>query len=104
MDTSRLKSVWKAIKPIVLNKYLLTIIIFAILIFFVDKHNIMGRIRNQRKIDKLETEIEHYQNEIKNNKDKINELQSSDENLEKFAREQYLMKRSNEDVYLIEEE
>ncbi len=100
---NKLKAIWKAISPVVLNKYLLALIVFAVLIIFFDKHNLIDRIRNQRKIERLEAEIESYENTIQENRQKINELQSSDENLEKFAREQYLMKRTNEDVYLIEE-
>jgi len=41
--------------------------------------------------------------EIKTNKQKKNELQSSNENLEKFAREHYYMKRENEDIFIIKE-
>ncbi len=99
----KLKTVWKAIRPVVLNKYLLVLLVFAILVIFFDKHNLIGRIRNQRKIERLETEIKSYENTIQENRQKIIELQSSDENLEKFAREQYMMKRPNEDVFLIEE-
>ncbi len=99
----KLKAIWKVMRPIMLNKYVLVLLVFAILITFFDKHNLIGRIRNRHKIERLEAEIDLYEKAIQENRQKINELQSSDENLEKFAREQYLMKRPDEDVYLIEE-
>ena len=44
-----------------------------------------------------------YKDVIKTNKQKLNELKSSHQNLEKFAREQYLMKKENEDIFIIKE-
>jgi cell division protein FtsB len=51
----------------------------------------------------MEEELKFYQEEIKATKQKKNELQSSDENLEKFAREHYFMKKKSEDIFLIKE-
>ena len=48
--------------------------------------------------------IEHYQHVIDESNRRLNELRSNSENLEKFAREQYLMKKPNEDIYIIEVE
>jgi len=46
--------------------------------------------------------MQFYLDEIKENKEKLNELMSSPANLEKFAREKYLMKKDDEDVFVIE--
>jgi len=51
----------------------------------------------------LEKEYKFYQDEIKSNKTKKFELQSSNANLEKFAREHYFMKKENEDIFIIKE-
>lgn len=56
-----------------------------------------------RAIHNLENEKEYYQNKIEQDNKKLNELKTNDENLEKFAREQYLMKKSDEDIFIIDE-
>ena len=68
-----------------------------------DQHNLISRWRTGQHIKQLKQEISHYENEIENNKRKMQELQSSDENLEKFAREQYLMKKKDEDIFIMGE-
>jgi len=70
---------------------------------FVDENNFFKRIANQHQIQQLEDQVESYNNTIEKNKEKINELQTNDANLEKFAREEHLMKRPNEDVFIIKE-
>lgn len=47
--------------------------------------------------------MKYYEGEIKSNKRKKYELQSSNENLEKFAREHYYLKKENEDIFIIKE-
>ncbi len=56
-----------------------------------------------RAINSLEGEKEYYQNKIETDNKKLKELKTNDENLEKFAREQYLMKKSDEDIFIIDE-
>ena len=55
------------------------------------------------EIDDLETEKEYYKKEIEKDNKVIKEL-STQEGLEKFAREEYYMKRENEEIYIIEYE
>jgi len=100
---SFLKETGKRIKPILLNKYLIVFIVYAVFLTFFDEHNLINRWLINQKTNQLEEELMYFQDEIKVNKQKMNELQSSDENLEKFAREQYLMKQENEDIFIIKE-
>lgn len=98
-----LKTIWSKIKPVVFNKYLLVLIVFAVLVTFFDNYNLIRRWKTGNNIKLLEKEISFYKNEIEKNKEQMQELQSSDENLEKFAREQYLMKKADEDIFIIAE-
>ncbi len=98
------KTILIKIKPVVLNKYLLALIIFGVWVTCFDKYNLIKRWKTGNNIKQLETEISFYRNEIENNKEKMQELQSSDENLEKFAREQYLMKKAEEDIFIFDED
>ena len=98
-----LKKSGKLIKRIFLNKYLLVLVVFGVIIVFFAEHNLISRWNTNRKIAQLEQEIKFHKEEIESNKRKMAELQSSDENLEKFAREQFLMKKDDEDVFIIKE-
>ena len=98
-----MKTFFAAFKHWVLNKYVATLVIFAVVLTFCGQHSLINRAQNRYKIRQLEQEIATYDKNIENNKRKINELESNQENLEKFAREQYLMKEDGEEIYLIDE-
>ena len=98
-----LKTIWSKVKPIFVNKYLFVLVVFGVIITFADSRSLMNRWRTTNNIRVLERNIAYYRNEIETNLEKIRELQSSDENLERFARENYLMRRPNEDIFLINE-
>ena len=68
---------------------------------FFDRNNLVEEMQLRRKIVTLKREKEYYRKKIEEDKRKMEELLSSRENLEKFAREQYLMKRANEDIFVI---
>jgi cell division protein FtsB len=91
------------LQHIFVNKYVLVLLLFLVEIVFFDSHNLISRIETKIKITQLEKEKAFYQKEIQSNKQKITDLQLNDENLEKFAREQYLMKKDNEDIFIIKE-
>ncbi len=91
------------IKKIFLNKYLIVFVIFTVFVTFFDEHNLINRWRSHQRINRMEKEMKFYQDEIKATKQKKMELQSSDQNLEKFAREHYYLKKDNEDIFIINE-
>lgn len=93
----------KKIKKILLSKYLIVFLVFTVFVTFFDEHSLMHRWQTYRKISEMEKELKFYQDEIKANTQKKNELQSSDANLEKFAREHYYMKKADEDIFIIKE-
>lgn len=83
------------------NKYLLTITIFVVWILLLDANNIIERYRQISEIRKLKAEREYYIKKIEEDRRKLNELKTDNDNLEKFAREQYKMKRKDEDLYIV---
>jgi cell division protein FtsB len=89
------------IPPVLRNKYLLTFIIFAVWILLLDSNNLISRLKEMRNLKKLKAEKEYYVQRIEEDKRKLHELKTSDRNLEKFAREQYRMKKPDEDLYII---
>ena len=86
------------------NKYVITSIIFLVWISFFDQNNWFERLKNMKQLNQLEDDKQYYQTKIKEETKRLKELQTDKENLEKFAREQYLMKKDDEDIFLIIEE
>lgn len=83
------------------NKYVLTIVIFIIWILLFDSNNLIARYKEMKKLHKLRIDREYYVEKIEKDRKKLHELKTDNQNLEKFAREQYQMKRSDEDLYII---
>lgn len=84
-----------------INAYWLVTIGFLIVTFTVGDSNLYKRYTYDEKIRSLEKEIKHYQKEIEINSKKLNDLRTDKEGLERFAREEYFMKKPNEDIYII---
>jgi cell division protein DivIC len=89
------------IPAIIRNKYILTIIIFVIWLLLFDSNNLIARYKDLRELHKLKMDREYYMNRIEIDKKKLHELKTDNHNLEKFAREQYHMKKADEDLYII---
>ncbi|MCE5332119.1 MAG: septum formation initiator family protein [Bacteroidales bacterium] len=98
-----LAKTWKFIKPVLLNKYLIVLLGFAVFITFFDQHNLIQRWETHRKIRQLEKEYKYYQDEITNDKLEMQKLQNDDQYLEKFAREHYHMKNKDEEIFIIKD-
>ena len=84
-----------------INAYWLVTIVFFALTFVMGDSSLYKRYTYDEKIRSLEKEIQHYQKEIEINSKKLNDLHTDKEGLERFAREEYFMKKPNEDVYII---
>ncbi|RBL93886.1 FtsB family cell division protein [Chitinophaga flava] len=96
-------SFFKSIKlpRYVKNKFFITGVAFVIWIAFLDKTNLMYQYQFQSEVNKLENQKDFFIKEIKQTKEEQQELLSSPEKLEKFAREKYYMKKDNEDLFII---
>lgn len=85
------------------NKYLLIFLIFLVWMFFFDGSSWLLHRELNQEINKLKGNVEHFQKNIKNDTVQKNVLEDS-AGLERFAREEYLMKKDNEEIYIIEYE
>lgn len=91
---------FKRIPSFLYNKYLLALVAFLIWLTFFDRNNFISQVRYGRTLNKQRLQKEFYKSEI--NKDSLALVELSDSTrLEKFAREKYLFKKDNEDIYLI---
>jgi cell division protein DivIC len=86
------------------NKYMLTAVVFTLWLLLFDQNNLTDRRKSTHEYNQLLQEREYYQKKIEEDRKRILELKTDNENLEKFAREQYLMKKDNEDIFVIVDE
>ena len=84
------------------NRYIYATLVFLVVILFIDQFNLFEQIRLHKSLKDQKQQIEYYENEIAKNKQYLDDLQNDTATMEKVAREQYLMKRDNEIIYLIE--
>jgi cell division protein FtsB len=91
----------KRVLGILKNKYFLVTLAFLVWMLFFDKNDLYSQYEHRKQLDKLIEERDFYQKETAQVAKDLDELTSNREKLEKFAREKYLMKKSNEDVYII---
>src|SRR5438270_11345222 len=86
---------------VVRNKYILSLIVFAVWILFFDRNDLITQWDRKQELQKLETSVSFYEKEIASTKRDLTDLNSKPVILEKFAREKFYLKRPNEDVVIV---
>lgn len=95
---SNLSVFWQSISK---RKYFIASIVFVLWIIFFDQNSIIDKFDSYRSIKKLQQAKEFYKAKIKIDSVQLHDLNTNKATFEKFAREQYFMKRDNEDVFLV---
>ncbi len=88
---------------IITNTYVLVLTVFVIWMVFFDTNSLLIHLELKKEINKLEKQQKFLKEEIAKDKIIIDKLSDSKE-LEKFAREEYFLKKKKEEIYLIEYE
>ena len=83
------------------NIYVLVLTVFVVWMVFFDQNSLLIHLELRREIRKLEKQQEFLREQIASDREIIEKL-SDPRELEKFAREQYLLKKKNEEIFLIE--
>lgn len=87
--------------PVIKNKYVITSVVFLVWLLFFDRNDIFSQYSYRKQLKKLEADKAYYVEEIEKNKVDMKQLMSDPEHLEKYARERYLMKKDDEEIFLI---
>ena len=85
------------------NKYLILLLLFIFWIVFLDDYNLINQNKMKNNVDDLKEQKEFYISEIKSDSTELSNLKNDSEEQEKFAREKFLMKKDNEDIFIIRE-
>lgn len=80
---------------------MVTAFFFFVWLLFFDQHDLITQIELKQELNELETTKAYYEEEIEKTEQDLNELLTNDEQLERFAREKYLMKKPNEEIFVI---
>ena len=99
-----IKEYWQRAPKFIKNKYFLSLLGFAFWMLIFDQNDLISQLKLQTELGKLEEDKEYFLIEIEKTNYEMNELMSDNEQLEKFAREKYLMRKPNEEVFVIVEE
>jgi cell division protein FtsB len=89
------------ILPYFRNFYVVVGIVAAVWILFFDRYNFMDRLKTQLRIKELGADLEFFRAERDNIEETRDMMESDMGEIERFAREKYMMKRDNEDLFLI---
>ena len=87
--------------PLYQHRYKILIGLFIVWMTFFDNNSFLYRYRLHREVKELEEGIETHKSKIAELRRQKTELFGNLKNLEKFARERYLMKKDNEDIIVI---
>lgn len=86
------------------NKYAVTCLLFVVIVGFLDENSLLRRLQNAREESRLQNEIERYAKEYEENTRRLQELSVDSGAIERIAREKYLMKKPNEDIFVFDED
>ncbi len=86
------------------NKFFLVTVAFVVWMTFFDKNDLLSQYQYHQQVTKLEEERDFYKTETEKVSKDLEELTSNPQQLEKFAREKYLMRKDNEDVFVVVKE
>ena len=93
---------WNAYPAFLKNKYVLAIIVFFTYLMFFDSNDIPSQVRFSQNLKKLNKQTKYFEKEIEKSKKEYAATFSTIEQMEAYAREEYLMKKPDEDLFIIE--
>ena len=91
----------KTVSYLFKNKYLITGIIFALWMMFFDRNDIPLQVKRMSELRKLKQSEKNMAVQIANAQKELESLKNDRGTLEKYARERFLMKKDNEDLYIV---
>ena len=97
----KLNTLWTWVRR---RKYAITLLAFAVIIVFIDENNLIRRWQLRREAVRLQTEINGYQRVYDDATRQLEALSRDSGAVERIARERYMMKRDNEDIFVFKED
>ena len=83
------------------NKYIAALTGFVILMLFIDHNDVFVQLDRRRQLNELLASKRFYEQQIAQTKKNLSDLENNSAALERYAREKYLLKKANEDVFVV---
>jgi cell division protein DivIC len=83
------------------NKYLIASTAFLVWMLFFAENDIPDTIRRVQNLKQLKQTEQYQTKQIANTQKDLNLLKNNPQTIEKYAREQYLMKKDNEELFVV---
>lgn len=96
-----LQNLWSTIPKWVKNKYFLLFTCFVVWVLLFDGNNLYQLIRRKQTLNQLNKQEKVHKKELKQYLEQQKAFQNDKQALEKFAREEYRMKKDDEDIFVI---
>ena len=84
------------------NKFLLAATAFVVWMLFFDRNDVFTQMERRSELNELRQSKQYFEKQIAENRSFSKDLQFNASAIEKYAREKYLMKRDNEDLFIIQ--
>lgn len=88
---------------IIKNKFLIVGVVFVVWVTYCDSNSLIDWVKVGMNIREQNRQKRYYLQEIKATEEKLQELGSNLDSLEKFAREQYFFLEDGEDIFIVQE-
>ncbi|MBL7722636.1 MAG: septum formation initiator family protein [Chitinophagaceae bacterium] len=85
------------------NKYFISFAAFCVVVLFLDKNDFFTQLDRRKELKELQQNKQYYTTQITAERKELEALKTNPATLEKYAREKYLMKRDNEELFLVSE-
>ena len=98
----KLIGIWDRIPPIFKNKFAIAAVAFLTYLMFFDSVDIPTQVRLHRHLNQLCKQTEYLEKMIEKDRVEYAATLTTMEKMETYAREEYMMKRPEEDLFIIE--
>ena len=100
-DIQPTSQTWKFFRKYILNKYFITITSFLVWMIFFDSTSFLVINELNQEVGKYEKQLDYYKTEYEKNDKFFKKLMNDKQEKEKFARENYFMKKPNEEIFIL---
>jgi hypothetical protein len=85
------------------NKYFISICAFLAIMLFLDKNDLLTQVERRKELKDLQQSRAYYTGQISLERKELEGLKTNPSTVEQYAREKFLMKRDNEELFLVPE-
>lgn len=99
-----LKKIYHSIPHLHSVKYILALVAAVAIIGFGGGNSVWAHFAYLNRINELHEEIDHYDGEYRRDQAQIRQLMNNPKSMERIAREQYFMKKADEDIFVLSDD